>query len=258
MRAELAAAVGGVIAGMNPKPTTLTDEEIETLIDAADLVTLARTGCGVIDYRGNVIDAHAPEMPTRFAKQLTQIVRGGVSIGMDRTDALRLAIRCARDSMPPMRLQIIDDLAEYPGATATEVRTRLDKPYRTVERQMQALHMLGVLTVSEVFDAALGKARWYHRLAAGIEPKALRIDVPEKLVDTSRHQLKGGGQQQDEMKRERSRAPTNFSGTSPTPQVSEFFATTNGRRSCSGCRNQLPNRESITRGTCYQCHIATK
>jgi hypothetical protein len=34
---------------------------------AADLVALARNGVE-FDYRCGVIDAHAPEMPTRFAK----------------------------------------------------------------------------------------------------------------------------------------------------------------------------------------------
>ena len=111
MRGELATAVAGVIAGMNTEPITVTDAETETLLAAADLVTLARTGVEY-DYMGDVIDAHAPEMPTRFAKQLAQIVRGGVAIGMDRADALRLAIRCARDSMPPLRLAIIDDLSK--------------------------------------------------------------------------------------------------------------------------------------------------
>ena len=93
------------------------------LLAAADLVTLARTGVEY-DYRGDVIDAHAPEMPTRFAKQLAQIVRGAVAIGMDRGDALRLAIRCARDSMPPLRLAIIDDLAAHPHSSTQEVRRR--------------------------------------------------------------------------------------------------------------------------------------
>ena len=138
----------GVIAGMNTVPITVTDDETERLLAAADLVTLARTGVEY-DYRGDVIDAHAPEMPTRFAKQLTQIVRGAVAIGMDRADALRLAMRCARDSMPPLRLAIIDDLAAYPDSTPTEVRKRLGKPRATVDRQLQALHILGVLTLVE-------------------------------------------------------------------------------------------------------------
>ena len=113
MRQELAAAVAGVIAGMNPEPITVTEDETEVLLAAADLVTLARTGVEY-DDRGDVIDAHAPEANTRFAKQLAQVMRGAVAIGMDRTDALRLAIRCARDSMPPLRLAIIDDLSEHP------------------------------------------------------------------------------------------------------------------------------------------------
>lgn len=44
MRAELAAAVAGVIARMNTEPITITEPEIDVLIAAADLVALARTG----------------------------------------------------------------------------------------------------------------------------------------------------------------------------------------------------------------------
>ena len=105
MRAELATAVADVLAGASRSGIELNEEETDTLLAAADLVTLARTGVE-FDYRGDVIDAHAPEMPTRFAKQLAQVVRGGVAVGMSREDAMRLAIRCARDSMPPMRLAI--------------------------------------------------------------------------------------------------------------------------------------------------------
>ena len=130
MRAELAAAVAGVLEGMNTEPITVTEAETDVLLAAADLVTLARTGVEY-DYRGDVIDSHAPEMPTRFAKQLAQVVRGGVAIGMDRTAALRLAIRCARDSMPPLRLAIIDDVATHAESSTAEVRKRIGKPRAT-------------------------------------------------------------------------------------------------------------------------------
>ena len=81
MRAELATAVADVLAGASPSGIEMTDAETDTLLAAADLVTLARTGVE-FDYRGNVVDAHAPEMPTRFAKQLAQVVRGGVAVGL--------------------------------------------------------------------------------------------------------------------------------------------------------------------------------
>ena len=58
---------------LNTDPVT--EDEMAVLLAAADLVTLARAGVDY-DYQGNVIDAHAPEMPTRFAKQLAQVVYG--------------------------------------------------------------------------------------------------------------------------------------------------------------------------------------
>jgi hypothetical protein len=73
-------------------------------------------------------------MPTRFAKQLAQMLRGGVAIGTPREKALQLAIRCARDSIPPLRLQILLDLAKYPGSRPGDVRRRIDKPWRTTAR----------------------------------------------------------------------------------------------------------------------------
>jgi hypothetical protein len=63
MRAELATAVARLMAGMDPSEVTPTDAETSRLLAAADLVTLARTGVDY-DYRGDVIDCHAPEMPT--------------------------------------------------------------------------------------------------------------------------------------------------------------------------------------------------
>ena len=172
MRKELAQAVAGVLAGMNPKPMTVTDEETEILLAAADLVTRARTGVEYA-YSGDVIDAHAPEMPTRFAKQLTQILRGAVAIGMDRAEALRLAIRCARDSIPPLRLKIIDDLAAHPHSTTADVRQRINKPRTTVDRQLQALHMLEVCDCDEE-PYGDDKIRWYYSLSQDVSPQAIR------------------------------------------------------------------------------------
>lgn len=196
MRAELAEAVAGVLAGMTTEAVAVTDEETDILLRAADLVTLARTGVEY-DYRGDVIDAHAPEMPTRFAKQLAQVVRGGVALGMGRGEALRLAIRCARDSMPPLRLAIVDDLVEHPHSSTAEIRKRLGKPRATVDRQLQALHMLGVLECDEEDVTWAGKeaTRWYYQLADGIDPSALDPkSVPELALPTPSPQEKGEGE----------------------------------------------------------------
>lgn len=189
MRRELSAAVAGVIAGMDHTPTALTDAEEDALLAAADLVTLARTAVEY-DYRGDVVGAHAPEMPTRFAKQLTQVVRGAVAIGMDRSGALRLAIRCARDSMPPLRLAIIDDLAAHPCSSTAHVRKRLDQPRSTVDRQLQALHMLGVATVDEE-EYSPDKVRWLYSLSEHITPTALNPKSSPDLAVPTPSPLRG-------------------------------------------------------------------
>ena len=76
MRQEMADAVAGLVCGVDANNVyQLTKDDETAILNAADLVTRARTGVE-LDYRGDVIDAHAPEMPTRFAKQLTQIMRG--------------------------------------------------------------------------------------------------------------------------------------------------------------------------------------
>jgi len=80
--------------GGSPTQYRLVETESERILAAANVVTLSRTGVEY-DYRGDVIDAHAPEMPTRFAKQLAQVMRGALALGMARPDALRLALASA-------------------------------------------------------------------------------------------------------------------------------------------------------------------
>jgi hypothetical protein len=186
MRDGLARLAAGVIAGVDPtRAPTPTKHEQQAILAAANPVSLARTAVE-FDYRGDVIDAHAPEAPTRLAKQLTQLFRGAVAIGIDRAAALRLAVRCARDSMPPIRLQIIQDLAASPHSTPTEVRKRIGKPRATVDRQLQALHTLGVVWLDEVeVEGAFGKVQTHshYSLTDDIDPGALDPStVTEKII----------------------------------------------------------------------------
>jgi len=156
MRSEMAAAVGGLIAHASLNETRITDDENKHLVAAADIVTRARTAVE-FDYKGDVSVAHAPEMPTRFAKQLAQIIRGGVAIGLPRKAGMRLAIRCARDSIPPLRLEIIFDVLAHPGGTAGGIRKDIRKPWRTVKRQVDALVMLNVLVMDQVTQPGASK-----------------------------------------------------------------------------------------------------
>jgi hypothetical protein len=147
MRAELARVMGALIKRAS-KDEYVLSEETEQLIKAADIVTAARTGVER-DYHGEVIDAHALEMPTRFAKQLGQVIRGAVAIGAGAKHAMRLAIRCAHDSIPPLRAEILLDVAEHPNSEPQDVHRRIGRPRNTVRRELEALHMLRLLKCHE-------------------------------------------------------------------------------------------------------------
>jgi hypothetical protein len=185
MRQELADAVAGLVGTIDmDTPYALTEDDETRIVRAAELVTLARTGVEV-DYRGDVIDAHAPEMPTRLAKQLTQIMRGATAIGMPHDDALQLVIRCARDSMPQLRLTVLRDVANYPNSRVIEIRRRLQKPRATVDRTLQALHMLELLVCREHEIERAGKLvqERQYSLADGVTLAPLAI--PEMSVPPS-------------------------------------------------------------------------
>jgi hypothetical protein len=182
MRAELAAAMGGLVCNADTAEVELKEEEMEQLLKAADIVTNARTAVER-DNHGNIIDRHAAEMPTRFAKQLAQMLRGAVAIGMSRKEAMRLAIRCARDSIPPLRLEILLDVASHERSRPADVRKRLKKPWTTTRRELEALQMLGLLDCEEEEKKAAVAADdddgktwtvWRYSIAASFDIETLQ------------------------------------------------------------------------------------
>jgi hypothetical protein len=176
MRRELAAAVGALVEHMDPTLHQLTDAEVDQIVKAADLVTLARSAVER-DYRGEIEFAHDPEAPTRFAKQLVQLLRGAISIGVTPAEAMRLVRRCACDSIPPLRRDILLDVANNPGSRATDVRKRISKPRNTVRRGLECLHMLGALACEESEETGRdGKEHvvWRYRLADGFDRDTLQ------------------------------------------------------------------------------------
>jgi len=129
------------------------------------------------DYRVNIEFAHDPEMPTRFAKQLVQLLRGAVAIGMTPAEGMRLTLRCARDTIPPLRRDILLDLANNPYSRAADVRKRICKPRNTVRRELEGMHMLGLLHCDETEDVGRdGKQYtiWRYRLADDYDEETLR------------------------------------------------------------------------------------
>ena len=175
MREELSNAVAGVILGMKTdRACDVSADEKKRILAISNLLTRTRTAIER-DYRGNVIDSHDPEMPTRFAKQLIQMMRGALAVGMARDDALRLIIRCAWDSVPKLRLQLLRDVAKNPDTHAAAIRRRMQKPRFTIDQAMEALHALGLLTCREEEKVQGTRTVWvrHYSLAGRVDPSLL-------------------------------------------------------------------------------------
>lgn len=152
MRDELREAVRAVLSAAKGKPEPEVDDDtIGDLLSMADLVTRCRTSVER-DFQGNPVFAHALEMPTRFAKQLVQLVRGGLVLGMSQERAMSVAVRAARDSMPPQRLAVLADVDEHAMSRTAEVARRLRMPWRSADRVLQELQLLGCLRTDEDQD----------------------------------------------------------------------------------------------------------
>lgn len=91
-----------------------------------------------------------------------------------------LALRCARDSFPPLRLLLLHDLADNPSAQVHEMRERLDKPWPTIKRELDALHTLGLVTyfeetIGDEEDGKPPKKKWTYDLNERVDRKLVVV-----------------------------------------------------------------------------------
>jgi hypothetical protein len=172
MRKDLATTTGRLLRHLDTTRAELTETDMETLLDAANLVTLSRTAVER-DYRGDPVEAHAPEMPTRFAKQLGQILRGALACGHPHDHALQTALRVARDSIPPLRAAILADIGEHPQSACRDVVKRLQRPRTTIDRALQELHLIGLLHIVEATPGGLDMS-WRYELAGDVSPVLIK------------------------------------------------------------------------------------
>lgn len=186
MHDELSTLVAGIVNAVNPALTPkVSAEDSEHILQAANLATYARTAVET-NYKGDVIDCHAPEGPARLSKQLTQLYRGAVCIGLTRSAAMQLVIRCARDCVPPLRLAVLEDLAAHPGSSSGQIAARLQKPRATVKRVVDSLHVLGLIEE----HAATGKVREREASVFSVE-KAFDMAYLAKCIGASRAEVSG-------------------------------------------------------------------
>lgn len=144
MRDELSAAVGGLLSSITePDPVDVADRRL--ILSVAKVVTQLRVAA-VTDWHGEVQELHAAEGPGRVAKQLTQVFRGCLALGMNRDTAMALVLRTAVDTMPPRRWAVVSAMLTAEGKIRNEDLSRaVGASRKTVSRIIDVLELAGLV-----------------------------------------------------------------------------------------------------------------
>lgn len=174
MREELRDAAHGLLREMDTKRVpVMTNDDLDLLVRAANIVTRARSSAEY-SFKGDLEYAHDPERPTRFAKQLGQVWRGGCAIGMSREEAMALAMRVARDTCPPVRLEVLLALAQSgTGMTERELRAKVHRPRSTLHRTLETLGPSGMRLLSATPTGPGETSTLWWAIAEGLDVSSL-------------------------------------------------------------------------------------
>lgn len=139
---------------------SLPDRFTEPLIALADIVTRARSAVARDRQTRDILYLPEPEAPTRFAKQIAQLMAAAIRIGVSEDRAWRLARKVGWDSVPAVRSAVIHLLSRQEGVSLTyaEIEEKTGLPKTTVRRVVEDLVVLGLATQRKEGDAA--NARW--------------------------------------------------------------------------------------------------
>jgi DNA-binding transcriptional ArsR family regulator len=139
LRRKLSEAVTGLFASIDGcAAKKIAAAEVEYLGDLAILVVHSRSAVMRDGTQREIAAVPQSEAPARIVKQLERLLAGLDKIGLDRETALRTVTKVALDSMPAIRLKVLDalyllgdetpttDLAESTGLPSTATRRTLE------------------------------------------------------------------------------------------------------------------------------------
>ena len=136
--------------GPHQKPQPLPLELYEVILQACNIASTARTPTEH-DYRGKTTYSHDPEAPTRLPKSLTQMIQGALNIGLNLPTAFNMAMRCIRDSIPPIRLECLQHMHRYQTTTISDIMQDIQRPWHAIDKAVQGLYSAGIV-VSNRFE----------------------------------------------------------------------------------------------------------
>ena len=162
MRQELKDAVGGLFDGLeipNEVPTLSSREEAR-LVALAEFATTCRSAVERDAYRREIELIPEPELPGRLALVFSQLLAGMRLIGVPESARWEVIVKMALDSMPALRLRVLQAVMEAPSQKASEIATSVGYPLSTARGALEDLAAHGVLLSKRTGRAENSGDKW--------------------------------------------------------------------------------------------------
>lgn len=165
MRSELSETVEKFFAGLQiPEDMpALTDSDENFLITLSDFATRCRSAVERDGYRREIELIHSMEAPARLAKALAHLHEGFRVIGVPTTRAKQLLAKIALDSVPKIRVLLIETLAADTQAKLTkDLASAIGYPTETTRRALEDLAAQQVVIRSDGKSNAYTWELYHH------------------------------------------------------------------------------------------------
>jgi CRP-like cAMP-binding protein len=152
MRLELSETVEKFFAALQipQEMPTLTDQEESFLVTLSDFATQCRSAVERDGYRREIELIHSMEAPARLAKALQHLHEGFRVVGVLPLRSKQLLAKIALDSIPKIRVLLIDQLARGTGTRRTkDLASAIGYPTETARRALEDLAAQHVVTRKE-------------------------------------------------------------------------------------------------------------
>jgi hypothetical protein len=161
---------------------TLSSEATAEIVAVSQYATQGRTGVERDGYSKEILVVPELEVPARFAKAIAALAGALMAIGYDEPAALDVVARIGRDSMPQVRVLVLEQLSAGAEATTPDLANETNLPVSTVRIVVEDLTAIGVV---ERLGAGSG-LRWRLTQDGHNTIRALAIGT-----DARRHEKSG-------------------------------------------------------------------
>ena len=144
MRRELADAARATLEALTA-PRARTAEEEDQLVALATFVVRARSAVERDGYSREIELVPSPEAPTRLVIVLDRLLGGLDAIGCDRGRALQIVRKAALDSIPALRLAVLNTLFVDDDLDTNVIAESVRHPSTTTRRALEDLVAHGLV-----------------------------------------------------------------------------------------------------------------